>query len=165
MKNNRYSILIIDDERATREAMGKFLRGEYDVTLAEDGEIGINLINRNDYDLILSDICMEPGPSGLDVLAASLKRDPAPPCILFTAYGSIETAVDAVKKGAFDFVTKPVNFDRLELIIGRALYRRTQHGHRRRHIQPQRIKIYARAIRAVHHGRPQVCQDLTPYGI
>ena len=121
MKNSKYSILIIDDERATREAMGKFLRGEYDVTLAEDGEIGINLINRNDYDLILSDICMEPGPSGMDVLAASLKRDPAPPCILFTAYGSIETAVEAVKKGAFDFVTKPVNFDRLELIIRRAL--------------------------------------------
>ncbi len=119
--NRRYSILIIDDERGTREAMGKFLRPDYDVTLAEDGEIGINLLNKNHYDLILSDICMEPGPSGLDVLAASLKRNPPPPCILFTAYGSIETAVDAVKKGAFDFVTKPVNFDRLEIIIRRAL--------------------------------------------
>ena len=119
--NRRYSILIIDDERETREAMGKFLRPDYDVTLAEDGEIGINLINRNHYDLILSDICMEPGPSGLDVLETALKRTPSPPCILFTAYGSIETAVDAVKKGAFDFVTKPVNFDRLEIIIRRAL--------------------------------------------
>lgn len=119
--NRRYSILIIDDERGTREAMGKFLRPDYDVTLAEDGEIGINLINRNHYDLILSDICMEPGPSGLDVLETALKRTPSPPCILFTAYGSIETAVDAVKKGAFDFVTKPVNFDRLEIIIHRAL--------------------------------------------
>ncbi len=119
--NRRYSILIIDDERGTREAMGKFLRPDYDVTLAENGETGINLINRNHYDLILSDICMEPGPSGLDVLEAALKRTPPPPCILFTAYGSIETAVDAVKKGAFDFVTKPVNFDRLEIIIRRAL--------------------------------------------
>jgi len=119
--NRRYSILIIDDERGTREAMGKFLRPDYDVTLAEDGEIGINLINRNHYDLILSDICMEPGPSGLDVLETALKCTPSPPCILFTAYGSIETAVDAVKKGAFDFVTKPVNFDRLEIIIRRAL--------------------------------------------
>ena len=64
---------------------------------------------------------MEPGPSGLDVLAASLKLSPPPPCILFTAYGSIETAVEAVKQGAFDFVTKPVNFDRLEIIIRRAL--------------------------------------------
>lgn len=117
----RRSILIIDDERGTREAMGKFLRLDYDVTLAEDGEKGINLLNRNHYDLILSDIRMEPGPSGLDVLAASLKLTPPPPCILFTAYGSIETAVEAVKQGAFDFVTKPVNFDRLEIIIRRAL--------------------------------------------
>lgn len=117
----RRSILIIDDERGTREAMGKFLRLDYDVTLAEDGEKGINLLNRNHYDLILSDIRMEPGPSGLDVLAASLKLSPPPPCILFTAYGSIETAVEAVKQGAFDFVTKPVNFDRLEIIIRRAL--------------------------------------------
>lgn len=117
----RRSILIIDDERETREAMGKFLRPDYDVTLAEDGEKGINLLNRNHYDLILSDIRMEPGPSGLDVLAASLKLSPPPPCILFTAYGSIETAVEAVKQGAFDFVTKPVNFDRLEIIIRRAL--------------------------------------------
>ena len=117
----RRSILIIDDERGTREAMGKFLRLDYDITLAEDGEKGINLLNRNQYDLILSDIRMEPGPSGLDVLAASLKLTPPPPCILFTAYGSIETAVEAVKQGAFDFVTKPVNFDRLEIIIRRAL--------------------------------------------
>ena len=117
----RRSILIIDDERGTREAMGKFLRPDYDVTLAEDGEKGINLLNRNHYDLILSDIRMEPGPSGLDVLAASLKLSPPSPCILFTAYGSIETAVEAVKQGAFDFVTKPVNFDRLEIIIRRAL--------------------------------------------
>lgn len=117
----RRSILIIDDERGTREAMGKFLRLDYDVTLAEDGEKGINLLTRNHYDLILSDIRMEPGPSGLDVLAASLKLSPPPPCILFTAYGSIETAVEAVKQGAFDFVTKPVNFDRLEIIIRRAL--------------------------------------------
>ena len=117
----RRSILIIDDERGTREAMGKFLRPDYDVTLAEDGEKGINLLNRNHYDLILSDIRMEPGPSGLDVLAASLKLSPPPPCILFTAYGSIETAVEAVKQGAFDFVTKPVNFDRLEIIIRSAL--------------------------------------------
>lgn len=121
MKNGKPSILIVDDERATREAMAKFLRIEYDVTLAEDGEAGINLIRSGNYELILSDIRMEPGPSGLDVLEAALKHQPPIPCILFTAYGSIETAVEAVKRGAFDFVTKPVNFDRLEVIIHRAL--------------------------------------------
>ena len=121
MKNGKPSILIVDDERGTREAMAKFLRLEYDVTLAEDGEAGINLINSGSYELILSDIRMEPGPSGLDVLDAALKHQPPIPCILCTAYGSIETAVEAVKRGAFDFVTKPVNFDRLELIMKRAL--------------------------------------------
>ena len=121
MKNGKPSILIVDDERGTREAMAKYLRLEYDVTLAEDGEAGINLINSGSYELILSDIRMEPGPSGLDVLNAALKHQPPIPCILFTAYGSIETAVEAVKRGAFDFVTKPVNFDRLEVIIQRAL--------------------------------------------
>lgn len=121
MKNGKPSILIVDDERGTREAMAKYLRLEYDVTLAEDGEAGINLINSGSYELILSDIRMEPGPSGLDVLNAALKHQPPIPCILFTAYGSIETAVEAVKRGAFDFVTKPVNFDRLEVIMKRAL--------------------------------------------
>ncbi len=125
MKNTRQTILIVDDERGTREAMGKFLRLDYDVTLAEDGSIGINLIRRNDYDLILTDMCMGNGPGGMDVLAASLEKTPPPPCILFTAYGSIETAVEAVKHGAFDFVTKPVNFDRLEHLIRRALESRS----------------------------------------
>ncbi len=121
MKDRLKSILIIDDERGTREALARFLRMDYEVTLAEDGGIGINLIRRNHYDLVLSDICMGPGPEGMQVLAETLKQSPPPPCILFTAYGSIETAVTAVKNGAFDFVTKPVNFDSLELKIKRAL--------------------------------------------
>lgn len=121
MKEKRKSILIVDDERGTRETLGRFLRLNYEVTLAEDGITAINLINRNDYDLILSDIRMGAGPDGMNVLDAALKKVPSPPCILFTAYGSIETAVEAVKHGAFDFVAKPVNIDRLELVISRAL--------------------------------------------
>ena len=113
-------ILLVDDERGTREVLAKFLKPEYDVTLAEDGEIGVNLLARNDYDLVLTDIRM-PGAGGFAVLEASLKKTTRTPCILFTAYGSIETAVEAMKKGAFDFVTKPVNFDQLEIVIRRAL--------------------------------------------
>ncbi|MBR2441244.1 MAG: sigma-54-dependent Fis family transcriptional regulator [Lentisphaeria bacterium] len=121
MKEPKKSILIVDDERGTRETLGKFLRMSYEVTLAEDGMTAINLINRNEYDLVLSDIRMGSGPDGMNVLDATLQKDPPPPCILFTAYGSIENAVDAVKHGAFDFVAKPVNIDRLELVISRAL--------------------------------------------
>ena len=119
-KEKRPSILLADDERGTREVLAKFLRMQYDVTLAEDGGIALNLLDRNNYDLVLTDIRM-PGADGLAVLRKTLEKDPAPPCILFTAYGSIETAVDAMRKGAFDFVTKPVNFDQLEIVIARAL--------------------------------------------
>ena len=114
------SILIIDDERGTREVLAKFLRPQYEVTLSEDGEIGLNLLKRNSYDLILTDMRM-PGANGMSILETTLKLTPPPPCILFTAYGSIESAVDAMKAGAFDFVTKPVNFDQLEILIERAL--------------------------------------------
>ena len=62
-----------------------------------------------------------PGATGMKILDTTLKMNPPPPCILFTAYGSIESAVEAMKHGAFDFVTKPVNFDQLEILIQRAL--------------------------------------------
>ena len=117
---NQPAILIVDDERNTREALARYLRPKYEITMAEDGVSGINLIERNDYDLILTDLRM-PGADGMAVLAAVLKKKNPPPCIVFTAYGSIESAVSAVKSGAFDFVTKPVNLDRLEIVINRAL--------------------------------------------
>lgn len=119
-KSSRPSILIVDDERGSREILGKFLKSSYDITLAEDGEVGLNLLDRNHYDLVLTDIRM-PGAGGFAILQKTLESKEPCPCILFTAYGSIETAVDAMKKGAFDFVTKPVDFDQLELRIKRAL--------------------------------------------
>ena len=119
-RDGKPSILLADDERGTREVLAKFLRMQYDVTLAEDGQIALNLLDRNHYDHVLTDIRM-PGAGGFAVLEKTLQKDPPPPCILFTAYGSIETAVDAMRKGAFDFVTKPVNFDQLEIVIARAL--------------------------------------------
>ena len=114
------SILIIDDERNTREIMGRFLESSYEVTLADDGVHGIKILKERNFDLILTDLRM-PGVDGFKVLEETLKKKPSPPCIVITAYGSVENAVKAVKAGAFDFVTKPVNFDRLEIVIQRAL--------------------------------------------
>ena len=122
--NSKPSILIVDDERGSREVLARFLRPEYDVTTAEDGEIGVNLLSRNHYDLVLTDIRM-PGAGGFDVLKKTLSLPDPPPCILFTAYGSIDTAVEAMKLGAFDFVTKPIDIDQLELRIKRALETRS----------------------------------------
>ena len=122
MSNHRKkpALLLADDERGTREVLAKFLRLQYDVTLAEDGEVAVNLLDRNDYDIVLTDIRM-PGADGFRILEKTLEKPSPPPCIMFTAYGSIETAVDAMRKGAFDFVTKPVNFDQLEIVIARAM--------------------------------------------
>ncbi len=117
---HKMSILIIDDERNTREIMGRFLEADYNVTLAEDGVHGVKILKDKNFDLVLTDLRM-PGVDGFTVLEETLKMNPPPPCVVITAYGSVENAVKAVKAGAFDFVTKPVNFDRLEIVINRAL--------------------------------------------
>ncbi len=119
-KDNRPTVLLVDDERGTREVLAKFMAPDYRVTLAEDGQIGLNLLDRNDYDLVLTDIRM-PGADGFDILKRTLMKPDPPPCIMFTAYGSIETAVEAMRKGAVDFIEKPVNFDRLELVMKKVL--------------------------------------------
>ena len=119
-KKKKPHLLIVDDERNTREVLEKFLRIDYKVTLAEDGQIGLNLLKRNDYDVVLTDMQM-PGAGGMEILNAVLSKEEPFPCIVFTAYGSVELAVEAMKAGAFDFVTKPVNFDQLEIILKRAV--------------------------------------------
>jgi two-component system response regulator HydG len=75
---NQPAILIVDDERNTREALARYLRPKYEITMAEDGIRGINLIQRNDYDLILTDLRM-PGADGMSVLDAALKKKSPPP--------------------------------------------------------------------------------------
>ena len=113
-------ILIVDDERSTLDAMCRFLKRRFEVTGANDGAEAVKLIAGNDYDLILTDLRM-PGTDGMKVLEASLAKNPQPLCIILSAYGTVENAVEAVKRGAFDFVMKPVNLEQLSLILDRAL--------------------------------------------
>jgi two-component system, NtrC family, response regulator AtoC len=113
-------ILLVEDDRNTRSGISKLLRGKYDITVAEDGLRGINILQKNNFDLVLTDIQM-PGATGMDVLNETVKKNPSPPCILITAYGSIETAVESIKCGAYDFISKPIDIDRLEILLDRAL--------------------------------------------
>ena len=113
-------ILIADDERSTLDAMCRFLKRRFEVTPANDGAEAVKLIAANDYDLILTDLRM-PGTDGMKVLDCSLEKNPQPLCIILSAYGTVENAVEAVKRGAFDFVMKPVNLEQLSLILDRAL--------------------------------------------
>jgi len=112
---NKYNILIVEDERNVREAMAKFLRTDYNVSIAEDGLRAINMIKKNDYDIVLTDLIM-PEADGFKVLEECLKKDPQPSCIVISAYSSAENGFEAKAKGAEDFIVKPINLDYLRIL-------------------------------------------------
>ena len=116
-------ILIVDDEKNTREGLARALRDEYAVAEAENGLRALEWLETHHADVVLSDLRM-PGLDGMALLSRLLGREPKPVLILLTAYGNIETAVEAMKRGAYDFLAKPVNLDRLELLLKRALTER-----------------------------------------
>ncbi len=114
------AILIVDDEKSTREGLARALRKHYAVHLAEDGPRALDILARHEIDVVLSDLRM-PGMDGITLIQRILARTPQPVCLLLTAYGSIETAVEAMKRGATDYLTKPVNLDELDLRLKNAL--------------------------------------------
>ena len=118
------SVLIVDDEKHTREGLQMALADSYDVSVAANADEAFNLMAADEYDVILTDLRM-PGKSGLKVIDKALQLPHKPAVIMMTAYGNIESAVEAMKRGAVDFLTKPVNIERLELLIQRALKSKT----------------------------------------
>ena len=129
--SDKPTILIVDDEKNTREGLARALRGEYFVAEAENGLRALEWLETRHADVVLSDLRM-PGMDGLALLSRLLSRDPQPVLILLTAYGNVETAVEAMKRGAYDFLPKPVNLDRLELLLKRALAERRLGAENRR---------------------------------
>ena len=118
-------ILIIDDEKSIRSTLREILEYEkYQVEEAEDGEIGLELMGGNDYDVVLCDVKM-PKLDGIQVLEKAQASGKDVPFIMISAHGTIETAVEATKKGAFDFVQKPPDLNRLLLSVRNALDRTT----------------------------------------
>ena len=118
------SVLIVDDEKHTREGLRQALEDNYDVSVAASADEAFNLIESQEYDVILTDLRM-PGKSGLKVIDRALTLPNKPAVLMMTAYGNIETAVEAMKRGAVDFLTKPVNIERLEVLMQRALKTKT----------------------------------------
>jgi DNA-binding NtrC family response regulator len=119
------SILIVDDEKTTRDGLRVALEDRYDVYVAEDANAAFDLLGRERFDVLLTDLRM-PGDDGMKLItrAKSLTRPPI--CILMTAYGSEEVAVAAMKKGADDYIAKGrLQIDELEMRISRALKRRS----------------------------------------
>jgi two-component system response regulator AtoC len=118
------SVLIVDDEKHTREGLQQALAEHYDVTLAANADEAFNLMDAQPFDVILTDLRM-PGKSGLKVIDKALALPHRPAVIMMTAYGNIDSAVEAMKRGAVDFLTKPVNIERLEVLMQRALKTKT----------------------------------------
>ncbi len=115
------SILLIDDDDSLRRIM-EFSLTEvgHTVQTASNGEDGLRLFEKNAFDAVITDITM-PGMSGMEVLATVRRRDAHIPVIVITAYGTIESAVEAMKQGAFDYITKPFNRDELRLTLEKAI--------------------------------------------
>ncbi|WP_159519121.1 sigma-54-dependent transcriptional regulator [Sunxiuqinia indica] len=114
-------ILVIDDERSIRNTLKDILGYEkYQVDLAEDGQKGIDLIRKNEYDIVLCDIKM-PGMDGIEVLEKIQILAPDAPVVMISGHGNIDTAVESIKKGAFDYIEKPLDLNRLLITIRNAM--------------------------------------------
>jgi len=114
------SILIVDDEKNTRDGLRNALDSDFDVYVAADAGGAVQTMEAMPIDVLLTDLRLG-GEDGMALIGRALGLPKPPICIMMTAYGSVDTAVEAMKKGAYDFVTKPVNIDRLEILVRRAL--------------------------------------------
>src|ERR1700720_1863542 len=120
MNSIQPTVLIVDDEKHTRDGLRRLLEDDYDVYLAADIAGAIDVLEREQIDLLLTDLRLG-NEDGMILIDRALKMPHPPIGIMMTAYGSVDTAVEAMKRGAYDFVTKPLNLDKVELLISRAL--------------------------------------------
>jgi DNA-binding NtrC family response regulator len=114
------TILIVDDEKSARDGLVRALRREYNVFAAENGASALKILANQNVDVMLSDVRM-PGMDGMALMQRAMGKQPDLTVIILTAYGDVELAVEAMKYGATDFMTKPINLDKLELVLERLL--------------------------------------------
>ncbi len=120
----KFTILVIDDEENIRNGLAaNFEMEDYNVKTASGGKEGLALLSKGDIDLVVTDLRMD-GISGEEVLRRITTETPGIPVIVLTGHGSIDSAVEAMKNGAYDFLTKPLNLDQLNVIVKRALENR-----------------------------------------
>ncbi len=118
-------LLIIDDERSIRNALKDVLEFEgYTIELAEDGIVGLELLKNNKYDLVFCDIKM-PKMDGVEVLTKIMEDYPEQTVVMISGHGSVDTAVECIKKGAFDFIEKPLDLNRILVCVRNGLDHRS----------------------------------------
>src|SRR5947209_8730760 len=113
-------VLVVDDEQSLRKVLAATLQREgYEVQVASDGEEALGALDRDGADVVVTDLVM-PRMDGLSLLRKVVARHPDVPVIVVTAHGRVDSAVEAMKAGAFDFVTKPFDHGELKAIIAKA---------------------------------------------
>lgn len=138
------TILVVDDEKNAREGLKQFLLGlNYDVLDAATGKSALSLVKKERPDVILTDLKM-PEMDGMDLLHSVKRSYPATIVIMLTAYGTVESAVQAMKAGAYYYVTKPINFEELELTLKKAL--------RQRQLENENARLREELIRERHES-------------
>ncbi len=121
--NLQATVLVVDDEKHTRDGLRRLLENDYDVYVAADIAGAMDVLEREQVDVLLTDLRLG-SEDGMVLIDRALKMSRPPICIMMTAYGSVDVAVEAMKRGAYDFVTKPLNLDKVELLIARAVQSR-----------------------------------------
>ena len=116
----RPKLLVVDDEKNTREALRRAFEDAFEVFVAANLESSKNLIKSEPMDVVLTDLRLG-NESGLEVLKLCQRQNPPPPCVVMTAYGSVESAVEGMRQGAYDYVTKPLDLDHAQLLLQRAV--------------------------------------------
>ena len=114
------TLLIVDDEKHTREGLQEAFRDQYEVYGAATINGALATLETDPADVLITDLRLG-GENGMELMEKALALPKPPICIIMTAYGSVDTAVEAMRRGAYDFVTKPVNIERLEMLVRRAL--------------------------------------------
>ncbi len=149
-------ILIVDDEPSARQTLGLLLEGEgYEVKTAPDGFKALGVLQQWPCDLLLTDLRM-PVMDGLTLIQKVREQEPDLDCIVMTAFGTVENAVDAMKSGASDYLTKPLNFDAVEMVIDRAFERLAM----RRELHALRQRTHQHRPRTRMLGNSAPMQDL-----
>lgn len=144
-----HRILVVDDDSGMRLAMAETLkRKRYQVDTAEDGAAGLAMVAKHSYQALITDLRM-PGMTGLELLAEVKKASPATEVLLVTAYGTIPTAVEAMKYGAYDFIQKPFSAKELETIVYNALVKQMPQNAYRGD-SDDRYQIITRAEKMLH---------------
>ena len=120
MKKSDFKILIAEDDEIVRDVMARFLQDEgYAIIAANDGVSAINLLRVEDIRLVLTDLRM-PGADGMEVLRTAIQINPKAAVVILTAYGTLDTALEAMKEGAYDYVVKPFVMQQLLLVVRNA---------------------------------------------